>query len=86
VTGTTGSHGLPRGQSSGDDGKHAPAPGFPVFFAILTCAYHVLERDEPYHDLGPDWLSERNQEAHTRRLVNQLEHLGYAVSLAKPAA
>ena len=54
--------------------------------ALLTCAYHVLSRDEPYHDLGPDWLSERNQEAHTRRLVNQLEHLGYAVTLAKPAA
>ncbi len=54
--------------------------------AILTCAYHVLERDEPYRDLGPDWLSQRNQEAHARRLVNQLEHLGYAVTLAKPAA
>lgn len=54
--------------------------------AILTCAYYILSRDEPYRDLGPDWLSERNHEAHTRRLVNQLEHLGYAVTLDKPAA
>lgn len=57
-----------------------------VAHSILVAAYHVLSRDEPYRDLGPDWLNERNQQAHTRRLVAQLEHLGYAVTLAKPAA
>jgi hypothetical protein len=25
----------------------------------------MLLRDEPYQDLGPDWLAERNDEAHT---------------------
>jgi hypothetical protein len=36
----------------------------------------MLTRDEPYQDLGPDWLARRNDEAHTRRLVAQLERLG----------
>jgi transposase len=42
-------------------------------------------RDEPYRDLGPDWLARRNDEAHTRRLVAQLERLGHTVIL-DPAA
>jgi hypothetical protein len=31
--------------------------------------------------LGPDWLSKRNDEAHARRLVAQLERLGHTVVL-----
>jgi transposase len=41
----------------------------------------MLKRDEPYHDLGPEWLTQRNDEAHTRRLVAQLEKLGHSVQL-----
>ena len=41
----------------------------------------MLKRDEPYHDLGPDWHVRRNDEAHTRRLVAQLERLGHTVVL-----
>ena len=52
---------------------------------ILVSAYWMLKRDEPYHDLGADWHSRRNDEAHTRRLVAQLEHLGHTVTLS-PAA
>jgi hypothetical protein len=33
-------------------------------------------QDEPCQELGPDWLARRNDEAHTRRLVAQLERLG----------
>jgi transposase len=44
--------------------------------SILTTAYYTLKRDEPYRDLGPDWLAKRNVEAHTRRRVAQLEKLG----------
>jgi hypothetical protein len=36
----------------------------------------MLKRDEPDHDLGVDWHSRRNDQAHTRRLVAQLERLG----------
>ena len=45
----------------------------------------MLTRDEPYRDLGPDWLVRRNDEAHARRLVAQLERLGHTVIL-DPAA
>jgi transposase len=44
----------------------------------------MLKRDEPYHDLGADWRR-RNDQAHTRRLVAQLERLGHTV-IINPAA
>jgi hypothetical protein len=40
---------------------------------ILVCAYWMLTRDLAYHDLGPDWHERRNNEAHTRRLIAQLD-------------
>ncbi|MBB3085511.1 hypothetical protein [Geodermatophilus sabuli] len=36
-------------------------------------------------ELGADWLRRRNDEAHTRRLVAQLDRLGHTVVL-DPAA
>ena len=57
-----------------------------VAHSILVSAYYMLQRDEPYRDLGPDWLARRNDEAHTRRLVAQLEKLGHNVTLDQPAA
>jgi len=56
-----------------------------VAHSILVSAYYMLQRDEPFHDLGPDWLIKRNDEAHTRRLVAQLERLGHTV-IVDPAA
>lgn len=56
-----------------------------VAHSMLVSAYYMLIRDEPYADLGPDWLAKRNDEAHTRRLVAQLERLGHTVVL-DPAA
>ena len=56
-----------------------------VAHSILVAAYWMLKRDEPYHDLGADWHSRRNDEAHTRRLIGQLEHLGHTV-IIDPAA
>jgi transposase len=52
-----------------------------VAHSMLTAAYYMLKRDEPYDDLGPDWLAKRNEEVHTRRLVAQLEKLGHTVVL-----
>jgi transposase len=57
-----------------------------VAHSILVCAYHMVTNGEPYNDLGADWLAERNDAAHARRLVAQLERLGYKVDLDKPAA
>jgi transposase len=45
----------------------------------------MLSRDEPYNDLGADWLARRNDEARARGLVAQLERLGHTVVL-DPAA
>jgi transposase len=56
-----------------------------VAHSILVAAYWMLKRDQPYHDLGPDWHSRRNDEAHTRRLLAQLERLGHTV-IINPAA
>jgi len=56
-----------------------------VAHSMLVAAYWMLKRDEPYHDLGADWHRRRGAEAHTRRLVAQLEHLGHQVTIS-PAA
>jgi transposase len=56
-----------------------------VAHSILVSAYYMLSRDEPYRDLGADWLRRRDDEKHARRLVSQLERLGHTVVL-HPAA
>jgi transposase len=56
-----------------------------VAHSILVASYWMLKRDEPYHDLGADWHSRRTDEAHTRRLIAQLERLGHTV-IIDPAA
>ena len=57
-----------------------PREMFPVA-SMLVSAYYILSRDEPYAELGADWLARRNDQAHTRRLVAQLERLGHTVLL-----
>jgi transposase len=52
-----------------------------VAHSMLVSAWFMLTRDEPYADLGPDWLAKRNDAAHARRLVAQLERLGHTVVL-----
>ena len=52
-----------------------------VAHSILVSTYYMLQRDQPYHDLGPDWLHHRHDQAHARRLVAQLERLGHTVVL-----
>ena len=57
-----------------------------VAHSMLVPAYWMLLRDQEYNDLGPDWLDrEQNSQAHTRRLVAQLERLGHSITLS-PAA
>ncbi len=53
-----------------------------VGHSILVVAYHVLERGQPYSELGEDYLLLRHStEAYTNRLVRQLERLGHKVNL-----
>ncbi len=52
-----------------------------VAHSMLVSAYYILSRHEPYQELDADWLARRNDQAHTRRLVAQLERLGHTVVL-----
>lgn len=50
-------------------------------------AYHVLLKSEPYGELDGAYFIERHQkEADQRRLVKQLESMGYDVALMEKAA
>jgi transposase len=57
-----------------------------VGHAILVIAYHLLQRDADYKDLGPWYFAERDRDAEQRRLVHRLERLGFKVSLEPSAA
>ncbi|MCK9905247.1 IS110 family transposase [Frankia sp. Cpl3] len=49
-----------------------------VEHSILVAIYHMLDRDEPYHDLGADYFTRRQDPArHAQRLTAQLNALGY---------
>ncbi len=54
--------------------------------SILIIAYHIIQRREPYHDLGSDYFDKRRPEATAQRLVKRLEHLGFQVSLQQMQA
>lgn len=52
-----------------------------VEHSILTSVWHMLTRNEPYHDLGADHFTTLNPERITRRAVHQLEQLGFTVTI-----
>lgn len=56
-----------------------------VAHTILFAAWHMLSTGETYTDLGPDYLTRRDTQAETRRLLKRLEALGHSVTL-NPAA
>jgi transposase len=60
---------------------------FACAHSLIVMIYHVLAEDDAvFEDLGADWFQRHSDtEAHTRRLVHQLEKLGHRVTLA-PAA
>ena len=58
-----------------------------VAHSILVIAYHLIQKREPYHDLGGNYFDKRDAETTKQRLVTRLEKLGYHVALqAQPAA
>jgi transposase len=57
-----------------------------VGHSILVAAFYMLDRHQPYHDLGPDYFRRRHsREHHARRLARQLQALGYRVTLEDAA-
>jgi transposase len=51
-----------------------------VAHSILVIVYHLIERNEPYHDLGGDYFDKQRPEATAQRLMKRLQRLGYDVS------
>jgi transposase len=56
-----------------------------VAASMLTAIYHLLNRQQTYHDLGPQHFDKRERQRTANRLKRRLEDLGYDVQIA-PAA
>jgi transposase len=52
-----------------------------VAHSIVVIAYHLLQRNELYRELGGDYFDKQRPDATAKRLVKRLERLGYAVTL-----
>jgi transposase len=58
-----------------------------VAHSLIELVWHLRTTGEVFQDLGEDYFNaRRDPERHARRLVAQLEDLGYTVTLAAPAA
>jgi len=49
--------------------------------SLLVSIYYMLERREPYEDLGGDYFQKRRKEVRVDILTKQLEKMGYMVQL-----
>jgi transposase len=57
-----------------------------VGHSILVICWHLMTNDTDYHDLGGDYFTRRNDpDRHRDRLIEQLHHLGYRVTLDQVA-
>jgi len=52
-----------------------------VAHSIVVIAYHLMQRNEPYRELGGDYFDKQRPDTTAKRLVKRLECLGYAVTL-----
>ena len=53
-----------------------------VAHSLLDVIWHLLTTGEVFADLGADYFTSRQDKEHqTRRLISQLENLGYSVQL-----
>jgi hypothetical protein len=57
-----------------------------LMHSILVMAYHIIQRQEPYLELGSNYFDQRRPELTAQRLVKRLEKLGYQVALQSSAA
>jgi len=63
----------------GEEAKNAQNRA--VAHSILTIAYHLISRQEPYKDLAADYFDKQRPESVKKRLIKRLEKLGYQVNL-----
>jgi len=60
---------------------------YAVAHSILVIVYHLLQRGESYAELGGDYFTKRQQkDTYRKRLVKQLERMGFDVTLNERAA
>jgi transposase len=52
-----------------------------VAHTVLVIAYHMLEQQEDYQELGADYFDRLNADAIRRSRVRRLERLGHRVIL-----
>jgi transposase len=58
-----------------------------VEHSILVAIFYMLQRDQPYHDLGADYFIRREDpQRRARKLIWQLEAIGYTVHAEPPSA
>lgn len=56
-----------------------------VEHSILVAIFHMLDHDQPYHDLGADYFLRRQDPTRrARTLIRQLEAIGYTVHATPP--
>ncbi|MGW4975451.1 IS110 family transposase, partial [Streptomyces mirabilis] len=52
-----------------------------VEHSIITALWHMLTDNVPYQELGGTYYTRRDPERVARRAINQLNQLGYTVTL-----
>ena len=53
---------------------------------MLRCAWHMMERRQPFADLDPNAVDPERKEREVTRLVNKLRSLGYKAEIAEVTA
>jgi transposase len=48
---------------------------------ILQAAYHMIQRGEPYYELGANYLDQLDRERTAKRLIKRLQALGFDVNV-----
>ena len=56
-----------------------------VAHSILTIAYHILKKKQPYIELGPNYYEERKRQTVVKQSIKKLEALGYKVTVEEVA-
>lgn len=58
----------------------------PVAASMLTSIYFMLQRGEPYRDLGADYRDRRDKRRTAQRLIRRVHALGFQVQVVSAAA
>ncbi len=52
---------------------------------LLIIIYHVIADEKVYEELGGDYLDQLDRQGKEKRLIHQLEKLGFQVSVTQTA-